>query len=199
MGYRSRQGGSPPNWFVFLLGVALIFGGYYLWINFEDYVRSGGLSVRQATTVSEQQANATEIRRVTVIAELPTRRPTATAKPPCQDFRVSANTAIMRQAASVNSKNLDVLPSGTVVCVLEGIDGDDSFTWYLIDREPNTQLIEAGYMREDVIRPLNPTPTPSDTPLAAPSVTAMSTAVASPTFAPLRTTPVTITPSGNSS
>lgn len=190
MGYGSRQGNGPPSWFVFLLGVALIFGGYYLWINFQDYVRSGGLSVSQATAVSQQQAEATAVRQVTVIAELPTRRPSATPKPPCQDFSVSANTAIMRQQPSTNSTNLGVLSSGAVVCVLSSVDGDDSFTWYMIDRDPITQLIETGYMREDVIRPENPTPTPSDTPLPAPSITAILT----PTLAPQQTPPPSITP-----
>jgi hypothetical protein len=173
------------------------FGAYYLWVNFQEYVRSGRLSVSQATTVSEQQANATAVRQVTVIAQLPTRRPSATAKPPCQDFSVSANTAIMRQAPSTNSGKFEVLSSGTIVCVLDGVDGDDSFQWYLIDRDPNTQLIETGYMREDVIQSLNPTPTPSNTPLAAPSVTANFTEPANPTLAPQRTAPPSITPSSN--
>lgn len=198
MGYRSRQGGGPPNWFVFLLGVALIFGAYYLWTNFEDYLRSGRVSISEATSVSEQEANATAVHQVTAIAELPTRRPTATPKPPCQDFSVSANNAIMRQLPSTNSKNLALLPSGTVVCVLEEVKGTDSFRWYLIDREPSTQLIETGYMREDVIRPVNPTPTPSNTGLPAPSVTANFTEPANPTSSPLRTTtPASITPSSN--
>jgi hypothetical protein len=201
MGYRSRQGDGPPGWFVFLLGVAFIFGGYYLWNNFQEYLRVGGLSVSQATTVSLQQASATAVRQVTVIAELPTRRPTATPKPACQDFSVIANTALMRQAPSTRSKTIEVLSEGTVVCVLEGLNGDDAFVWYLIDRDPITQLIETAYMREDVIHPLNPTPTPSHTPLPAPSITATFTdtpgATPNPSIitpAPVQTLAPSITP-----
>jgi hypothetical protein len=197
MGYRSRQGGGPPGWFVFLLGVALIFGAYYLWNNLQAYMRIGGLSINQATSVSQQHASATAVRQVTVIAELPTRRPTATSKPSCQDFGVSTKTAIMRQAPSTNSSTIDSLSEGEVVCVLQTIAGDDAFTWYLIDRDPITQLIETGYMRGDVIRPLNPTPTPSNTALPAPSITPTFTDTPSitPNQATARPVPQQVLPS----
>jgi hypothetical protein len=163
MGYHRRQSDGPPSWFVFLLGVAFIFGAFYLWTSLQSYLRTGGLSVDQATQISREDASATAVQRVTTVAELPTRRPSATPKPDCQDFRVTAATAIMRQQPSTAASLIESIPEGTVVCVLEASAGGDGFTWYMIDRDPVTRLIETAYMREDVIEPANPSPTPSIT------------------------------------
>jgi hypothetical protein len=171
MGYHRRQNDGPPSWFVFLLGIAFIFGGFYLWTNFQDYLRTGGLSVDQATQVSREEASATAVQRVTTVAELPTRRPSSTPKPDCQEFRVSAATAIMRQQPSTAATLVESIPEGTMVCVLEATTGGDGFIWYLIDRDPVTRLIETAYMREDVIEPANPSPTPSIT-FLPPTITA---------------------------
>ncbi|MDQ7027798.1 MAG: hypothetical protein Q9P01_20485 [Anaerolineae bacterium] len=178
MGYDSRKGNSPPAWFIFLLGVAFTFGIFYLWTNFRDFVRTGGVSVSQATHQSVALTTATAERQVSINADLPTRRPSPTAKPPCQDFEVSATSGNMRQAPTTASNLIESLPEGTVVCVLQGDEGDGEFIWYLIDRDPVTRLIEPGYMREDVIRPINPTPTPSDTSLPPPTITLTYTVTA---------------------
>lgn len=181
MGYNSRKSNSPPAWFIFLLGVAFTFGIFYLWTNFRDFMRTGGVSVSQATLQSVSLSAATAAQQAVINAELPTRRPSATAKPPCQEFEVSASNGIMRQAPSTGSNLIESLPQGTVVCVLQGAEAGDGFIWYFIDRDPVTRLIEPGYMREDVIRPINPTPTPSDTPLPAPTITPTYTATPSDT------------------
>lgn len=171
MGYRTGQGGGPPAWFTFLLGVAFVFGGAYLWSNLQTFIRSGVISVSEATAISQGLATSTAAQQVTNVAELPTRRPSPTPKPACQNFEVSANNGIMRQAASTAARLLETLQQGTVVCVLESIQGTDSFTWYLIDRDAITNFIEPGYMREDVVRAINPTATPSSTPLPPATVT----------------------------
>lgn len=180
----SRNKSGPPSWFIFLLGVALVFGGYYLWTNFRQFVISGAVSVAEATEQFQEQSTATAERQIILETSLPTRRPTVTPKPPCQDFEVTAQSAIMRQDASTNSPLLDTLPQGNVVCVLGAREGADGFTWYLIDQEPQTRRVETGYMREDVIRALNPTPTPSDTPLPLPSITPTPTPTLTPTLPP---------------
>lgn len=184
MGYRTRQGGGPPAWFTFLLGVAFIFGGTYLWSNFQTFLQTGGISVGEATTISQDFSTSTAVRQVTVAADLPTRRPTATPKPDCQEFEVTANSAIMRQAASTTSRLLETLPQGTVLCVLDNLEGEDGLTWYFVDRDALTNFIEPGYMREDVVRPLNPTPTPSNTALPAATITLTYTPTASNTPQP---------------
>ena len=174
MGYRSRHNQSgAPNWFIFLLGIALIFSIYYLWNSLRDYLRTGGLSVAQATQMALVERTATQERRILLETELPTARPTSTERPPCREFEVVVNSGIMRQAASTASNYLQTLERGAQVCVLASEEAGDGYIWYLIDRDPITRRIEIGYMREDLIRSLNPTPTASNTPLPFPSVTAM--------------------------
>ena len=198
MGYHRQQNDGPPSWFVFLLGIAFIFGGFYLWTSFQKYLRTGVLSVDQATQVSREEASATAVQRVTAVADLPTRRPSSTPKPDCQEFRVSAATAIMRQQPSTAATLVESIPEGTVVCVLEATAGGDGFTWYLIDRDPITRLIETAYMREDVIEPANPSPTPSIT-FLPPTITAtyspMPTLSPPPSLTP-RSVPSTNAPQG---
>ncbi len=181
MGYSKRQGGGPPSWFTFLLGVAFVFGGTYLWSNLQTFMRSGVVSVSEATAISQGSGTSTAVRQVTAVAELPTRRPSPTAKPACQEFEVSAGNGIMRQAASTTARLLDSLAQGTVICVLDRVEGDDGFIWYFIDRDAITNFIEPGYMRQDVVRALNPTPTASNTAPPAPTITLTYTPTATAT------------------
>jgi hypothetical protein len=191
MSYSSRQSDGPPGWFIFLLAVALVFGLYYLAQGFQNYLSTGGLSVAEATEMSQFDVTATAARQSALQAELPTRRPTSTPKPPCQEFEVIVSSAIIRRQATINSPMAGVLEQGSVVCVMQRVPGTD---WYLIDRDAITRRIEEGYMREDLIRALNPTPTPSDTATLPPTITA--------TYTPTRTltpTPAsTNTPDPNS-
>jgi hypothetical protein len=186
MSYSSRRGNGPPAWFIFLLAVAFIFGVYYLWAGFQNYLTTGGLSVAEATEMSQFDVTATAVRESVLQAELPTRRPTSTPKPPCQEFEVIVSSAIVRRQPTTNSPMADVLDEGSVVCVLERAEDTD---WYLIDRDAITRRIETGYMRDDLIRALNPTPTPSDTPTIPPTITATYTpsATLTPTPGPTNT------------
>lgn len=187
MGYSSRRGDGPPAWFLFIIAIALVFGGYYLLTNFRQYMAAGGLSIAEATRVSLQQATATEMRLAGIAMDLPTPRPTNTPRPACELFEVSANSGIMRQQPTTAAPLVATLTQGTEVCVLGREQGGDGFTWYLIDRDPVTQRIETGYMREDILRPINPTPTPSDTALPAPTITSTATPTATTTSETLPT------------
>ncbi len=191
MSYSSRRGNGPPAWFIFLLAVAFIFGLYYLLAGFQNYLTTGGLSVAEATEMSAFDVTSTAVRDSALLAELPTRRPTSTPKPPCQEFEVIVSSAIVRREPTTNSPMAGVLEEGSVVCVLERAAGTD---WYLIDRDAITRRIETGYMRQDLIRALNPTPTPSNTPIPPPTIT--TTYTPSPTRTP--TPGPTNTPDPNS-
>lgn len=179
MSYRRNQG--PPTWFVMLIGIALVFGAYYLWIGFQSYMESGGQSAAIATQQMIVNATATQERRDVLEAALPTSRPTATPRPECQDFVVTVASAIMRGAPSTSAVFIDNIPEGTIVCVIARETGTD---WYLIDREPITRRIEAAYMRNDVIEPVAPTPTPSETSLPPPTITTTFTSTPTITQTP---------------
>jgi hypothetical protein len=185
---------GPPAWLVFLLGIALVFGIYYLWNGIANFLRSGGLPISQATDQAEVIDTATAVRQATQArAEARTPLPSSTPLPECQDFVVIVPSGVLREAPNTNSLPLDSISEGEIVCVLERAAPES--VWYLLDANPVTRRIDEGFMREDIIRALNPTPTPSTTFTPAPTVTPAPTLT--PTISP---TPVpTDTPDPNAS
>jgi len=179
----SRHNG-PPTWFVFLVGIAVVFGLYYMWLGVRNFMASG-------MTVVESTRQAIELSTVTAekIEELetfaPTPLPTHTPVPPCQDFVVDVPSAIVRELPSTNSGIVDTLSQDETVCVIARQPDSE---WYVIDENPRTRRLEPVYMHQDIIRALNPTLTPSTTFTPAPTVTN------TPTYTPSATPQITDTP-----
>ena len=190
---------SQPAWLVFLIAIALVFGAYYLWQGLQNYLRTGGLGVIEATEQAEIQATATA--NQIVANPSATLRPTFTPIPDCKEFAVSVPNAIVRERASTNSPIVTSWGEGTLVCMVDRAAEDT--TWYLVDGDPRTRRIEFAYMHESVIEAVNPTPTPSDTPTPLPTVTpvptdtpsATPTTAPTATFDPAATDTPTLTPS----
>ncbi|MEM6527839.1 MAG: hypothetical protein AAF653_06065, partial [Chloroflexota bacterium] len=61
--YRRRRG--LPAWLIFLLSVAFVLGGYYLWLGLQTYVATGGLGVEAATDQAAVVATTASVRRAT--------------------------------------------------------------------------------------------------------------------------------------
>jgi hypothetical protein len=175
------QNNRTPPWFVFLTTIALILGGYYLLLGVRDYVRTGGLGVVEATEQAVVQSTATAVRRATDAIPSPTLIPTFTPIPECQDWLVSVPSAIVRGAPNTAGPIVDVFDENALVCVIRNLPETD---WYLIDARPDTSRIDAGYMRGDIIRPANPTPTPTLSPTPLPTVTPITP---TPSFTPSTT------------
>lgn len=167
MGYRANRGG-PPGWFVFLSGVAFVFGIYYIYVGALTFFETGGLSVIGATEQAQLNMTATMERRLDMNLALPTRRPTATPVPECQIFVVTVPSAIVRALPSTTAPIVKTQREGEEVCVIERVEGT---SWYLVDSEPATRRIDTAYMRDDLIRPRFPTPTPSATLPPPPTIT----------------------------
>jgi hypothetical protein len=185
MNYRSRPSrrGGPPSWLVFLAGVALVFGVFYIFQGLQTFLQTGGLGVVEATRRAEIVATAT-VERVTRMGITDaTMRPTATPVPTCVDFRVSVPNAIVRASASPSGELVRSFNQGTIVCVL-GREGE----WYVIDSNPDTRRHDIAYMHETVIEAVNPTPTPpptvTPTPTLPPSLTPTPSDTPAPTFTP---------------
>jgi hypothetical protein len=168
-----------PAWLIFLVAVALIFGGYYLWQGFQNYLRTGGLGVIETTQQAEIIASATAQR----IQAAPQRTlpPTFTPIPDCKEFVVSVPSAIVREGTSTNAPIVTSWSQGTSVCM---IDRAPNSEWYIVDGNPRTRRIEFAYMHESVIRAVNPTPTASNTPTPLSTVTPMPTHTPSHTPTP---------------
>lgn len=198
MSRRGRDG--PPPWLIFLVGIALVFGGYYLWLGAQNFLRTGGKGVVEATE------RAVIVSTATAESFIPTRLPTSpftpTPVPECQQFVVNVPNARVRQSPSENSATVDSLFQNQEVCVL-GRAAPDS-EWYVIDQNPSTRRLELAYMHESVLEAVNPTLTPSRTSTPLPTVTATPsptltpvtpTTTPRPTDTPNPATPDTLTPS----
>ena len=165
MGYGQRRG--PPSWFVILLGIAIVFGVYYMWLGIRNFM-SSGLTVVESTRQAIEQVTATAERVVELETYAPTPLPSRTPVPPCQDFAVTVASAIVRSQPTTSSAIVESLSEGETVCVIARHPGSD---WYVVDRNSLTRRLETAYMHQNIIRPLNPTPTPSRTFTPAPTVT----------------------------
>ncbi len=188
MSYGRRAG--PPSWFVILLGVAIVFGLYYLWIGMRSFM-SSGLTVVESTRQAIEQTTATAVRIVELQYLAPTPLPTYTPVPACQEFVVIVRSAIIRAAPSTDSQIVEAINEGETVCV---IAKQPNSAWYVLDKNTLTRRLEPVYMREDIIRALYPTATPTRTPTATPSQTPTTslrravTATAKPAFQPVTST-----------
>jgi hypothetical protein len=167
--FRRRAGGLPA-WLVFLVGIALVLGSFYLWEGFQRFIRTGGLGVAEATqrAVAEVTATAERATRVSITR---TPLPTPTPLPQCQDFVVvvvGAPNALVRELPGPQARIMDAYPSGEIVCVLGRDPGSE---YYTIDTDTTTRRFELGYMHESVLEAVNPTPTPSATVTMPPTIT----------------------------
>lgn len=196
---RGRDG--VPAWLVFLIGVAVVFGLYYVWLGVRSFLQSGGRGVIESTRNAETIATATA---ESLEIGIPTLRPTATEIPPCESFTVIVPNARVRQEPSETSPIIGSFFENDVICVI-GRPSPES-EWYTVDMQPGTRRLDVAYMHESVIAPLNPTPTPSQTVTPLPTVTAVPTLTPTQTYTPhptdtripgiTDTPPPTFTPTG---
>ena len=186
MRYGQRSG--PPSWFIILLGIAIVFGVYYLWLGLRNFM-STGATVSEATLRAIDHSTATAIRIEEIEFSAPTLLPSITPVPPCQDFIVRVPIAIVRAGPSISSRIVAGLREGETVCVIAMLPDSE---WYLIDENERTRRIEHVYMHRDIIRALNPTATPTIT--LTPTVTLTPTASATPTDTPVPTVAPTQAP-----
>lgn len=173
---RSRgRGGGPPAWFVFLIGIAIVFGVYYIGMGVQNFLRTGGRGVLESTQQAAPTATINFVRPTSSQGNLPTSTPV----PTCSDFTVSVPNAIVRDNPHPNATIVTSYSQGQAVCVL-GRPAPDS-EWYMIDMNPRTRRIETAYMHETVVEAVNPTVTPTRTP----TTTRTPTPTTTPTNTPI--------------
>ena len=184
MRYGQRSG--PPSWFVILLGIAIVFGLYYLWFGLRNFM-STGVTVVESTQQAIDRNTATAVRIQELEINAPTPLPSFTPVPPCQEFAVRVREAIVRSEPDTSSRIVDALKQGETVCVITALPNSD---WYLIDENPLTRRIDKVYMHRDIIYALNPTETPTITltPTQTDTATQTFTPTTRPTEAPVPAT-----------
>jgi hypothetical protein len=173
-----RRSSGPPALVVFISTVALVLGVYYLWLGAQTYISTGGLGVEASTEQAVVRATSTAVQEATDAIPTWTPIPTFTSVPPCEQWVVTVPSAIVRRLPDTNSAILDAFDGGTEVCVIQRVTDT---LWYLVDTRPDTKRIDEGYMRGDIIRPLNPTETPTLSATPLPTVTPITP---SPTTTP---------------
>lgn len=197
---RPSPGGGTPSWLVFLLGVALVFGAFYLYQGLRDYAAATGISgqaTREAATRAailerpsptratggstggNTQRNTGDASQPQSVVEQPVI--TLTPVPECQDFMVMER-ANVRDAPNTSAGVIEIYEPGTTVCVL-GV-ADENADWYLIDMNPISRRVVAVYIFGDLLRAINPTATPTRTFTPAPTVTPLPTETPSITPSP---------------
>jgi hypothetical protein len=157
------------------------FGIYYLIRGAQTFVRTGGVGAEEATRLAETAARQITFDTPTSSGSMSI-LPTWTPQIECADFRVSVPNAIVREQPNSSGTIITGYEQGTIVCVVrrEPPDGE----WYLIDLDPETRRLNEAYMNEEVVEPVNPTPTPSRTFTPLPTVTLAPTLEGVPTNTP---------------
>lgn len=174
-----RRTDRSPHWMVFLLGVALVFGVFYIVQGVRNFISTSGLGVEAATEQAVLLATATaQVAASRVFA--PTSSPTPV--PQCQAFVVIVTNARVRQDPNPGAPVITSFNQGESVCVL-GRVGE----WYVVDSDPRTRRHDLAYMHETVIEALNPTATPTVTFTPPPTVTPLPTATKTDTPTPAPT------------
>ena len=171
---------GPPSWFIILLGIAIVFGVYYLWLGIQTFIATG-VTVVESTQQAVVGSTSTALRIRELESIAPTLLPSFTPVPDCQDFEVIVREAIVRAQPDTDSRIEAALPQGTIVCVIAAVPGAD---WYLIDENRLTKRLEKVYMHQDIIRALYPTAIPTRTNTPEPTHTPTTTRTPTPTRTP---------------
>lgn len=165
-----KRSSSPPTWFIMLIGVAFVFGGFRLWQEVQFFFREGQFFLPTATLNS--RITPTPAPNL-IIA---TRFPSPTPLPECQEYIVTADSVNVRAQPSTIAQVLEIIAKDTVVCVLAK-EGE----WFFVDRDKRTRRLEAGYIYEPLLRSAIPTPTTTPTVRPAPTITLTFTRTPTPT------------------
>jgi len=169
--YPRSTGSRVPGWLAVLIGMGLVIGAYLVWNGLMQFFSASG---NIAAPITAQAANAaTETQDQVLILATPVPLPTATPVRPCQDFRVNVIKAVARDCAKLTCATLDTMyPQGTLICVY-GVD-PTATDWYIVNLRPTSSFPDIAYMNSNVLYPVNPTPHPTRTFTALPTITPTS-------------------------
>ncbi|MCD4685444.1 MAG: hypothetical protein K8S97_05875 [Anaerolineae bacterium] len=183
----SRYRSGPSPLLVIMVGALVVFGGYFVWKGFLNFLEDQGDITAQVT----RQAVASATARAAPLPVLPTIfiPPTFTPLPPCIWFEVAVDRAVYRECPSTDDTQCpirEVILYGTQLCVYSRVPGN--IEWYVVDLNHEGAYRDTVYVHESVVEALNPTPTITHTYTPWPTITR----TLSPT--PLSVTPTPTVP-----
>jgi hypothetical protein len=179
----SRYRSGPSPLLVVVIGAFVVFGGYYVWTGFLSFLEDKGDITAQVTrqALSTGTAQAGPVLPPTMFFPA-----TFTPLPPCLWFKVTAERAVYRECPSQDNRQCpirDVVTFGTELCVYSRAPGNPE--WYVVELNPGGAYRDTVYMHESVIKPVDPTPTPSQTYTPLPTVTPVPSNTSAPTVLPI--------------
>lgn len=170
-----------------------MFGGYFLWIGFLNFLEDRGDITAQTTR--EAAASATAYAAPPLILPSPYFPATFTPLPPCQWFMVKVDRAVYRECPSKDNRECPIRETveyGTEFCVYARVPGNPE--WYVVELNPGGAYRDTVFMHESVLKAVNPTVTPAPTWTPGPTVTPIPTRTPPPTSPPSATMPPTLPP-----
>ncbi|MHB8625704.1 MAG: hypothetical protein ACYDBJ_20390 [Aggregatilineales bacterium] len=160
-----------PAWLVVLIGMGLVIGAYLVWGGLMQFFNASGNITAPITAQAAKAASQTQDQAVILATPIPI--PTATPVRPCLDFRVNVVKAVARDCAKLTCATLEVLyPQGALICVY-GVD-PTATDWYIVNLRPTSSFPDIAYMNSNVLYAVNPTPYPTRTFTALPTITPTS-------------------------
>lgn len=165
-----------------------------MWDGLLQWFRAAGSPVVAATREAQLQQSITPTRFVLAV-------PTRTPVPECQVFEIWSADARVRECPDLQCDFRLMLYYEDRVCVYSKVqpgesDYPNAEDWYVIDLNPNGAFRDLAYIHESVVRPVNPTPRPTQTFTPLPTITITPSYTPRPTDTPdLRTPTPTDTPS----
>ncbi len=176
--YQRGTGSGTPIWLIVLVGMLVVFGGFFIWSGLLRFLNASGditapVTAQAASAAQQDQASASASEPIPTI-------PTETPVRPCQSFRVNVVKARVRECAKDTCATLETMYSeGAVVCVY-GV-APAATDWYEVNLRPTSVYPQIVYMHTSVLDAINPTRRPTRTATALPTVTLI------PTLRPSRT------------
>lgn len=182
----SRHSSGPSPLLIVVIGALLVFGGYYVWIGFLQFLEDQG----------DITADVTREARITATAQ--SRQPvslptiyvpaTLTPLPPCQNFYVSVERAVYRECPAQDDRECpvrDIILEGTELCIYDRVPNNQE--WYVVELNPGGTYRDLVYIHQSVVRASDPTLTPTITFTPLPTITAIPTETVLPSPTPSRT------------
>ena len=185
----SRYRSSPSPLMIILVGALFVFGGYYVWVGFINFLEDQGDITARATRNVFASATA-EAAPDNILPTLFMAPATFTPLPPCKWFEVSVESAVYRECPDQNNVNCpirDVIPYGTELCIYGRVPNNAE--WYVVELNPEGAYRDTVFIHESVVDALDPTPTvtPTNEPLDLPTISPMPSDTPLPTATPTET------------
>jgi hypothetical protein len=168
---------------IVLVGAMVVFGGYFVWMGFLDFLDDQGDITAQSTR--DISASATARAAPPPVFSSPYLPASFTPLPPCEWYTVRVDRAVYRECPSQDNTQCPILNTveyGTEFCVYSRVPNNPE--WFIVELNPNGSYRNTVFMHESVLEPVNPTRTPAPTVTPGPTLTLLPSSTPAPTLPP---------------